>query len=70
MESTEDYLDLIAVAGTEEDAWSALLPALTRVAPPHPVAFVVGLAIAGSAAILLGGSRTVAQAAARPLTEP
>ncbi len=49
---------------------AALLPALTRVAPPHPVAFVVGLAIAGSAAILLGGSRTVAQAAARPLTEP
>jgi hypothetical protein len=52
---------------------AALLPALTRAAPPHPIAFVGALVLAGAAAVLLGGSKAVAQAAAppaEPLTEP
>lgn len=55
--------------GLEMIVPAALSPGLTRVAPPHPVAFGVALAIAGGAAVLLGGSRAVAKAAV-PLTEP
>jgi hypothetical protein len=48
---------------------AAVSPGLTRVVPPHPVAFGLALALAGAAAALLGGSRAVAKAAV-PLTEP
>jgi len=51
---------------------AALQPALTHVGPPHPVAFAGALTLAGAAAVLLGGSKAVAHAAAaaEPLTEP
>ena len=51
---------------------AALQPALTHVGPPHPVAFAGALVLAGAAAVLLGGSKAVAHAAAaaEPLTEP
>ena len=49
-----------------------LAPALTHASPPHPVAFGGALVLASAAAIVLGGSRAVAHAAAptTPLTEP
>jgi hypothetical protein len=54
---------------------AALAPALTHAAPPHPIAFTLGLGIASLAVVLLGTSRAVARAAAAPqgaapLTEP
>ena len=48
---------------------AAVAPGLTRVAPPHPAAFGLGLALACAGAFLLGTSRAVAHAAV-PLTEP
>jgi hypothetical protein len=48
---------------------AALLPALTRATPPQPLAFGLALAVVAAAAVLLGGSRSVADAAV-PLTEP
>ena len=43
-----------------------LAPGLTHAAPPHPVAFGLGLAVAFAGAVLLGGSRAVATAASAP----
>jgi hypothetical protein len=48
---------------------ASLAPGLTRTSPPHPYAFGGALAVALAGAVLLGGSRAVAQAAV-PLTEP
>lgn len=43
---------------------AVVLPALTHASPPHPAAFVVGLAIATAGAVALGTSRVVARAVA------
>lgn len=48
---------------------AAVAPALTRASPPHPVLFGAALGVAAAGAVLLGGSRAVARAAA-PLTAP
>ncbi len=45
---------------------AAISPALTRVGPPHPAAFGAALAVASAGAVLLGGSKAVARAAAPP----
>lgn len=55
--------------GLEMIVPAAIAPALTHAAPPHPAAFAAALVVALAAAVLLGGSRTVARAAV-PLTEP
>lgn len=55
--------------GLEMIVPAAIAPALTHATPPHPFAFAGALAVALAAAVLLGGSRTVARAAV-PLTEP
>ena len=55
--------------GLEMIVPAAIAPAFTHATPPHPIAFGLALAVALGAAVLLGGSRTVARAAV-PLTEP
>jgi hypothetical protein len=57
------------VFGLEMALPAALAPFLTKTSPSHVGVFVVALAVAVGAAVLLGSSRAVAKAA-DPLTEP